>query len=103
MVRITWTTQAASDLISIGEYIERDSVRYARITINKIRSGTKYLKKYPLMGRIVPELGVEEIRELITGNYRIIYQVKNGIEIYILTVHHSARSLDKEKLSSAWK
>jgi toxin ParE1/3/4 len=44
-------------------------------------------------GRIVPEKGEESVRELIEGNYRIIYEVVSDNLIYILTVYHSARDL----------
>lgn len=43
------------------------------------------------MGRIVPEKNDKSIRELIIGNYRIIYQYQVKKEIVsILTVHHSS-------------
>jgi toxin ParE1/3/4 len=40
----------------------------------------------------VPELGRKDIREIIHGNYRIIYRVLPG-EVEILTIHHGARLL----------
>jgi plasmid stabilization system protein ParE len=41
----------------------------------------------------VPEVNQNEIRELITGNYRIIYQTAGREYAYILTVHHTSRLL----------
>jgi len=32
------------------------------------------IKKQPQSGRIVPEIGDENLREIISGNYRIIYR-----------------------------
>jgi plasmid stabilization system protein ParE len=46
----------------------------------------------PETGRIVPELENNEIRELIEGNYRIVYRVKAKDYVEILTVHHSSRN-----------
>jgi toxin ParE1/3/4 len=46
-----------------------------------------------LIGRMVPELNQKDIREIIAGNYRIIYQITNQKTAFILTVHHSSRLL----------
>ncbi len=35
MVKIIWTTRALTDLQEIGEYISRNSVQYAGLTIEK--------------------------------------------------------------------
>jgi mRNA-degrading endonuclease RelE of RelBE toxin-antitoxin system len=40
----------------------------------------------------------ENIRELILGNYRIIYRIISEERIDILTVHHSAKLLRIELL-----
>ena len=48
----------------------------------------------PELGRIVPELELENIRELIEGNYRIIYRKSEKQIIEILTIHHSARDFN---------
>lgn len=36
MVKIVWTDRALTDLEDIAEYIEKDSVKYARLTIRKL-------------------------------------------------------------------
>ncbi len=93
MVSLNWTKQSKDDLISIAEFIAIDSVRYAMITIQRIREATFQLKKYPNSGRIVPEIQNEKVRELIHGNYRIIYFIKGSSEVDILTIHHSSKRL----------
>ena len=40
------------------------------------------------MGRKVPERNVDELRELILGNYRIIYHL-NDENIELITIIHS--------------
>jgi plasmid stabilization system protein ParE len=40
----------------------------------------------------VPEIGQEDIREIIFGSYRIVYVVSED-EVNILTVFHAARLL----------
>lgn len=92
MVRITWTEQALDDVENIVNFISRDSVHYARMHAQKIFGAVKRLEHFPESGRVVPEIGKKEIREILLGNYRIIYRLKqNAVEI--LTVYHSARLL----------
>ena len=52
------------------------------------------LELFPLSGRVVPEVGREDVRELIVGGYRVVYQVR-GEEAEILAVTHAARPLDE--------
>ena len=72
MAKIVWTDQSVFDLKDIFDYISKDSRRYAEEKIRRIKFKTAILKTQPESGRIVPELGISQIRELIEGNYRII-------------------------------
>ena len=93
MVRLTWTDQAIDDLGKIGDYIAENSERYAKLTIKKLYERTEILKQFPLAGRVVPEKNEENVRELIEGSYRIIYEIFPDNQIYILTVYHGSREL----------
>lgn len=48
----------------------------------------------------VEEKGNAAIRELVEGNYRIIYKIVNEKRIDILTIHHSARALEKRNIEA---
>ena len=98
MVRINWTFQAKNDLKDIADYISKDSKLYARRQVLKIRNRTIILKSQYYSGRMVPEIQDENIREIIEGNYRIIYRLVNENRIDILTIHHSSRDLGKRKI-----
>lgn len=74
MARLNWTDLSIEDLINIAEFISKDSVKYSVIQIKRIRERAKLLKTQPFLGRIVPETKDESVRELILGNYRIIYE-----------------------------
>lgn len=93
MAQIVWTIQSADDLENIFKYISRDSVKYARIQIVRIRDRIKDLKNYPESGRVVPEVGNGLLREVFSGNYRIIYRLRTKGIIEIITIHHSAKQL----------
>jgi toxin ParE1/3/4 len=91
VVEITWDDYALENVQEIYDYIAKDSIHYAEIQIEKILQRIESLKTHPLAGRVVPELGVNEVRELIEGHYRIMYELFSETSIGILTVHHSAR------------
>jgi len=93
MVVIKWTNKALNDMENIAEYIALDSHCYAKIQIKRFFDKVEILKKYPFIGRIVPEKNNVNIRELILGNYRIIYKIISLHHIDVITIHHSKRLL----------
>ena len=87
-----------TDLKSIAKYISKDSVKYASLTNDRIINVTKYIEINPPIGRMVPESRNYKIREIIFGNYRIIYKISSTQIIHILTIHHSAKKLRQTSL-----
>ena len=100
MVQINWTIAARSDLRSIAIYISKDSKNYAKIQVIRLKNRVDILNHYPLTGNVVPEFNRPKLRQLIEGNYRIIYKIVNDNRIDILTVHHSARDLINRRIIS---
>jgi addiction module RelE/StbE family toxin len=98
MVQINWTFQAKNDLKNIADYISKDSKKYAKLQIDRIKERTQILKSHQYSGKKVVEIDSDLIRELIEGNYRIIYKIVTENQIDILTIHHSARDFRKRKL-----
>ena len=93
MVNVIWTQVAIEDLRLIHEYISKDSRFYADRFVGKIVTRIKQLESFPKSGRIVPEFNSSIIRELIEGNYRIIYKIAEDNSIGIVRIHHAARQL----------
>jgi addiction module RelE/StbE family toxin len=99
MVKIIWTQRSLTDLKSIAEYISRDSIKYASLTVERIINVTTYVETNPKIGRMVPELRRQDkIREIILGNYRIIYKITSTQTVHILTVLHSYKRLRQTSL-----
>ncbi len=96
MVEILWTEEAVSNLREIEEYIARDNIEVAIDFVNKIIDQAEELTEHPKKGRVVPELSIDNIRELIYNNYRIVYLIKEK-SIDILTVFESHKLLNIEK------
>lgn len=97
-MKIIWSPIALARVSEIAEYISMDSPASAEKWIHKIFDKVLQLKNYPDSGRIVPELKITDIRELIYGNYRIIYRIKKD-SIIILTVRHGRRILPEEEIT----
>ncbi len=93
MAILKWTPQALADVEANADFIAKDSVYYAQIFARKVFKTVDKLTTFPMLGRIVPEINSENIREIILGNFRIIYRVDEDV-IEILTVYHSARLLE---------
>jgi addiction module RelE/StbE family toxin len=94
MVKINWTPQAKEDLQNIFDFIAKDSELYAFIQIENIIEATNTIANYPHSGKITSEANRQDIREIVEGNYRIIYRIYSEKEIDIITVHHGARILN---------
>ncbi|MBK7242573.1 MAG: type II toxin-antitoxin system RelE/ParE family toxin [Saprospiraceae bacterium] len=100
MVRIIWTELATIELKKIYEFIAQDSKLYAKRQVLKIKNKSKILKSSKYIGKVVEEIGIPIVREIVEGNYKIIYKIKNENEIAILTIHQSARDLTKREIES---
>jgi toxin ParE1/3/4 len=92
MSRIKWTKTAQNDLRAIYAFIARDSQRYARRMVDRIRASVERLEINPYSGGKVLEWDRDDVREIIVGNYRVIHRVQRR-QIRILTIVHAAREL----------
>ena len=69
---LKWTEDAAKDIVCIAEFIGRDSEYYAKAVVKKIVDKIKLIPEKPEIGRIVPEIENEQLRERFVYSYRII-------------------------------
>lgn len=85
-------SQAEADLQAIREYYEQVSPGYAQTFVEGVLKATRRLEDFPRSGRKVPEIGDEDIREVIYRRYRIVYVVDPGDDaVDVLTIFHSAK------------
>ena len=82
---VNWTKRAKLRLIARQDRIEKES-GYQDVAVNwanRIIEATKSLKDMPEIGREVPEIGRNDIRELIVEqSTRVIYRLqKDSCEI----------------------
>lgn len=95
MAQVRWTPQAADDLEAICLFIARDAPQLAAIFADRVLRANDQLARHPRLGRVLPELGIDNIREIIVSS--VIYRIRQD-EVHLLTVHHGARLLDPAKI-----
>ena len=95
MAQVIWSPSALQDIDSIAEYISRDSVSHSALFIERIIEKTARLAEYPHSGKILPEIGEENTREIMYGSYRIMYLVV-GEDVWITGIIHGARDWTPE-------
>jgi plasmid stabilization system protein ParE len=89
---IVWTERAELDLQAICDYIARDNPIAAARWVTRLVSAVERLGAMPRSGSRVPELGRDEIREIIMGGYRIVYRV-SSTRVAVLTLFEGHRLL----------
>jgi addiction module RelE/StbE family toxin len=96
-MRVAWTEQAFLRLAEIEDFIGKDNPPAALKLISRLIEKAEALTKFPQIGRQVPEVPGGDLRELIEGNYRIVYRVRNRV-IQIITVFEAHRLLPDDDL-----
>lgn len=93
MARIRLTRQAQDELDAVIDYYERVGASdFASVFEEKVIEKLRALERFPWMGRIVPEIKDDAIREVIYRNYRIVYVVDRDEEdVEVLTIFHSSQ------------
>jgi toxin ParE1/3/4 len=73
-----------------------------RLSSTKIIETARHVREFPFMGRIVPELGQETIRERLVYSYRLIYRIRNDT-LTVAAVIHGRRLLGplRERIEGA--
>lgn len=90
--KVVFGRRSRSDLKDLVGYIRRASGApevAERFGIGLVRKAVS-LSTFPERGRIVPELGLPEVREIIFRSYRIVYRIVPR-QVQILRFWHAAR------------
>src|SRR4051794_582679 len=98
MAQIIWDPVAIDDLHEAAAYIDRDSPVAARRLVERILERVEQLIEWPQSGGFIPEDDRKIYRQLIQGNYRIIYRLQAD-DVLIVAVYHAARLLADDRLT----
>lgn len=91
-MKILWSPLALKRIEEIAGGIALDKRIAAEKWVVELFSQVERLKKFPKIGRQVPEVDRPSIREIVFGNYRIIYR-NDPKQVSILTIRHSKQRL----------
>lgn len=98
-MKIVWSLLAVERTSEIVDYIAQDKPLAAEKWIHTVFSKIEQLRSNPEIGRIVPEINENRFRELIYGNYRIIYHIETK-QISILTIRHGKQILPTDEIKA---
>ena len=91
-MKVFWTNKAIEQLKAVHNYHAQISPEYANRLVDLITKRSEQIGNFPNSGRMLPEINLEQIREIIEANYRIIYYV--GVDrIDVLAVVHGQQKL----------
>jgi len=93
MAQVVWANSAIDDLQRLREYFESASPAFAEKLMDQLVSRTRMLADFPQSGRMVPEFENEQLREVRSGNYRIIYRFAQMDKVEIARIFHTAQLL----------
>ncbi|MDO9270071.1 MAG: type II toxin-antitoxin system RelE/ParE family toxin [Methylobacter sp.] len=96
-MKLIWSPLAIDRVAEISQYIAQDSLNAAQKWVDSIFQVVERLEQFPKSGRIVPEIRQDDFREIIHGNYRIIYKIESD-HISILTVRHGKQILPIDEI-----
>jgi plasmid stabilization system protein ParE len=86
-LEVSWSPEATDDLESIAEYIARDSEFYARAVVSEVLKVARSIGSFPLIGRMVPEIENEAIRERFVYSYRLVYRIEISSILIVAVIH----------------
>lgn len=95
-MRVVWSPLALERVEDIALYIAEDKPDAAVKWVDDLFATVERLADFPESGRMVPEVGSRRIREVIFGSYRVIYSVKEQVDV--LTVRRSSQLLRLSEL-----
>lgn len=93
-MRVEWTEHAYGQLDDAMAFIARDRVDAASAWLNRILDTGASLAQLPVRGRIVPEIGQTDLREVIISPYRLIYRRTTDAVIIEMLVHERRNLTD---------
>ncbi|MBD2753175.1 type II toxin-antitoxin system RelE/ParE family toxin [Spirosoma validum] len=91
---IIWKDEAKEDLWDVLHYLSRSSSVYVDNWSNELTKKLGLLESFPEMGRKVPEKELTHLRELLIGNYRLLYIYLQDT-ITIIAIRHQSSQLGK--------
>ena len=96
-MKLVWSPLALERMGEIADFIAQERPQVAEEWVEEVFAAVENLVCFPGSGRVVPEVRREQIREMIHGNFRIIYRL-DPAQVSILTVRHARQLTGPEDI-----
>ncbi len=93
-MKVVWSEAALVDLRAVRDYIGEGAPVTADRFLERLIAAVDVLETFPQIGRLVPEVGLPDIREIVHQKYRLIYRLEEN-RVVILSVILGSRDLDR--------
>ncbi len=97
-MRLVWSRLADRQVDEVLASIAADDVAAAARWLDELLERVADLRRFPDTGRIVPEIGRDDLRELLIGSHRVIYRRSSGA-VEIVALRHQAQRFDEDGLA----
>lgn len=97
-MQVVWTDPALERVDEIAVYIAQDDPDAATRWTVELFDAVERLVDFPESGRMVPEVGARQVRELILGAYRVFYRVGSAVEV--LSVRHGSQLIRPDEVGA---
>lgn len=94
-MEVIFTVRFLTRVEECTDYIAIDDIPTAIKWAEGVFKHCEQLSAQPESGRMVPEFNRAEIKELIHGSYRLVYEIKSN-RIDMLTIWHVRQSLPQK-------
>ena len=97
-MRVVLTARARERLGEIEDFVAAaSSPRAAERMVERLLRAARSLERFARRGRALPEAPGREYRELIAGNFRIVYRLREDL-VEVLTIFEGHRLLPPEEI-----
>jgi len=99
-VKVVWSPLAEQRAREAVDYIAEDRPLAAAAWLQALIDQVGQLDRYARRGRVVPEIGRAEYRQILRPPYRVVYRV-DRTQIVVLTLRHWRRAWDPDEIPVA--
>lgn len=85
-MKVRFSVPGERSIDEVEAYVARDNPAAGTRLVKRIRDAVEKVTKHPRLGRVVPEFGVEHVRELIVDNYRVLYRIDPDAIVVLLVI-----------------
>ena len=96
-MKLVWSPVAIARAVEAAAFIADDKPEAARRWLEGLFRCVDRLQQFPHSGRVLPEIGSSEYREISYRSHRVIYKVQKST-VAILTVRHSKQRFESAEI-----